>query len=138
MKKIILLASFITGSFSVINAQTKQHRIVFEITTPDTAQQRSMLRQIGNAVKDAPGITIEVVCHGPAIFMLVKDKTVLLPVMDDLKNKQGISFAACANSMRKNNIASSQLVPVATIVPNGVLEVVSKQEDGWSYIKAGE
>ena len=138
MKKIILLASFITGSFSVINAQPKQHRIVFEITTPDTAQQRTMLRQISNVVKDAPGITIEVVCHGPAIFMLVKDKTVLLPMMDDLKNKQGISFAACANSMRKNNIVSSQLVPVATIVPNGVMEVVSKQEDGWSYIKAGE
>ena len=138
MKKTILLALFISGSFTGINAQSKQHRIVFEITTPDTAQQRTMLRQISNVVKDAPGITIEVVCHGPAIFMLVKDKTVLLPVMDELKNKQGIGFAACANSMRKNNIESSQLVPVANIVPNGVMEVVGKQEDGWSYIKAGE
>ena len=138
MKKIILLASLICSSFTVINAQSKQHRIVFEITTPDTAQQRTMLRQISNVVKDAPGITIEVVCHGPAIFMLVKDKTVLQPVMDELKNKQGVGFAACANSMRKNNIAGSQLVPVANIVPNGVMEVVGKQEDGWSYIKAGE
>jgi len=138
MKKIILLASLICSSFTVINAQSKQHRIVFEITTPDTAQQRTMLRQISNVVKDAPGIAIEVVCHGPAIFMLVKDKTVLQPVMDELKNKQGVGFAACANSMRKNNIAGSQLVPVANIVPNGVMEVVGKQEDGWSYIKAGE
>lgn len=138
MKKIILLVVLISSGFTLINAQSKQHRIVFEITTPDTAQQRIMLKQIGNVVKDAPGTTIEVVCHGPAIFMLVKDKTVLLPVMDELKNKQGIGFAACANSMRKNNIAANQLIPVANIVPNGVMEVVSKQEDGWSYIKAGE
>jgi intracellular sulfur oxidation DsrE/DsrF family protein len=39
--------------------------------------------------------------------------------------------------MRKNNIESSQLVSVANIVPNGVMEVVAKQEEGWSYIKAG-
>jgi len=39
--------------------------------------------------------------------------------------------------MKKNNLDVSQLVTVATVVPNGVMEVVSKQEDGWSYIKAG-
>lgn len=138
MKKIIGLAFFISNVFCALHAQTKQHRIVFEITTPDTAQQRVLLRQINNVLKDAAGTRIEVVCHGPAIFMLVKDKTVLLPIMDELKNKQHVDFAACNNSMRKNNIESSQLVPVANIVPNGVMEVVGKQEDGWSYIKAGE
>ena len=39
--------------------------------------------------------------------------------------------------MRKNNLSSDQLVTVATVVPNGVMETVAKQEDGWSYIKAG-
>jgi uncharacterized protein len=39
--------------------------------------------------------------------------------------------------MRKNNLEKSQLIPVATVVPNGVMEVVSKQEEGWSYIKSG-
>jgi intracellular sulfur oxidation DsrE/DsrF family protein len=138
MKKFILLASFTCSALITLNAQSKQHKIVFEITTPDTAQQRTMLRQINNVAKDAAGTKIEVVCHGQAIFMLVKEKTVLLPMMEELKNKQGVGFAACNNSMRKNNIESSQLVPVANIVPNGVMEVVSKEEDGWSYIKAGE
>ena len=138
MKKIILLAFCIGSMFISLNAQSKQHKIVFEITTPDTAQQRTMLRQINNVAKDAPGTRIEVVCHGPAIFMLVREKTALAAMMDELKTKQGVGFAACNNSMRKNNIDSSQLVTVANIVPNGVMEVVGKQEDGWSYIKAGE
>ncbi len=138
MKKMFLL-TLLAGSMAITaGAQTKQHKVVFEITSADTAEQRTMLRQIANVLKDAAGTKIEVVCHGAAIFMLVKDKTVLLPMMEDLKSKQGVGFAACANSMRKNNIEASQLVPVANIVPNGVMEVVGKQEDGWSYIKAGE
>ena len=138
MKKNFFFCILISSLTVSAYAQTKQHKVVFEITTPDTAEQRTMLGQINNVLKDAAGTTIEVVCHGPAIFMLVKDKTVLSPVMEELKNKQGVGFAACANSMRRNKIESSRLVPVANIVPNGVMEVVAKQEDGWSYIKAGD
>ena len=138
MKKLTLLCILAGSMAAGLHAQGKQHKVVFDITTSDTAEQRGMLRQINNVMKDAAGSKVEVVCHGPAIFMLVKDKTVLSPLMEDLKNKQGVSFAACANSMKKNNIESSQLVPIANIVPNGVMEVVAKQEDGWSYIKAGQ
>jgi uncharacterized protein len=138
MKKIIVLLTWVTSAIVSANAQTKQHKIVFEITSSDTAAQRTVLRQINNVIKDAPGTKIEVVCHGPAIFMLVKEKTVLAPMMEDLKSKQNVGFAACNNSMKKNNIDVSQLVTVANIVPNGVMEVVAKQEDGWSYIKAGD
>lgn len=138
MKKIIVLLLFIFSVTVSINAQAKQHKVVFEITSADTAEQQTMLRQIGNIGKDAPGTTIEVVCHGPAIQMLVKDRTLLGPAIEGLKNKQGVIFAACANSMRKNNIEPAQLVSVAIVVPNGVMEVVAKQEDGWSYIKAGQ
>jgi intracellular sulfur oxidation DsrE/DsrF family protein len=138
MKKIIVLLLFAGSIAASVNAQTKQHKVVFEITSADTAVQRTVLRQINNVLKDAPGTKIEVVCHGPAIFMLVKDKTVLGPMMEELKNKQNVGFAACNNSMHKNNIEPAQLVGVANIVPNGVMEVVAKQEDGWSYIKAGD
>ena len=137
MKKIIILLTFAIGIAVCANAQKKTHKIVFEITSADTADQRTVLRQINNVYKDAPGTKVELVCHGPAIFMLVNDKTVLLPAMQSLASKYGVRFAACANSMHKNNLEASQLVPVAVVVPNGVMEVVAKQEDAWSYIKAG-
>jgi len=137
MRKIFALLVLATVICIAANAQKKEHKIVFEITSADTADHRTVLRQINNVIKDAPSTKIEVVCHGPAIFMLVKDKTVLTDMMQELKTKQQVSFAACANSMRKNNLSSDQLVAVATVVPNGVMEVVAKEEDGWSYIKAG-
>ena len=136
MKKIIVLVTFVTGLTVSLTAQ-KQHKVVFEITSADTADFRGVLRSVNNVLKDAPGTKVEVVCHGPAIFMLVKEKTNVSDIMQDLQTKDGVTFAACANSMRKNNLDKTQLVSVATVVPNGVLEVVSKQEDGWGYIKSG-
>ncbi|HTE12568.1 MAG TPA: DsrE family protein [Chitinophagaceae bacterium] len=137
MKKIIVLMLFVNGIAVSVKAQTKQHKVVFEITSADTADHRTVLRQISNVIKDAPGTNIEVVCHGPAILMLVKEKTMLAAEMQELKSKYGVDFAACANSMKKNNLDKSQLVTTAMVVPNGVMEVVRKEEEGWSYIKAG-
>lgn len=136
MKKIIILLMVATVVSVSLMAQ-KQHRVVFEITSADSADYRGVLRSVNNVLKDVPGTKIEIVCHGPAIFMLVKEKTAVSDIMQELQSKQGVSFAACANSMRKNNIDKSQLVSVATVVPNGVMEVVAKQEEGWSYIKSG-
>ena len=135
MKKSLLLASFLFF-ISVLNAQ--QHKIVYDLSSADTSDQSTVLRQFNNILKEAPTAELEVVCHGQAIFMLVKDKTVLSDMMQELKDKQSVSFAACNNSMKKNNIDKSQLVGVANVVPNGVMEVVAKEEDGWSYIKAGD
>lgn len=136
MKNILLAVTLAIASVASAHAQKKEHKVVFEITSSDTADHRTVLRQINNVLKDVPNTRVEVVCHGAAIFMLVKDKTVLGEMMQDLKTKN-VSFAACNNSMRKNNLTPDQLVPVANVVPNGVMEVVTKEEEGWSYIKAG-
>lgn len=136
MKNILLAVTLAIASVASAHAQKKEHKVIFEITSSDTADHRTVLRQINNVLKDVPNTRVEVVCHGAAIFMLVKDKTVLGEMMQDLKTKN-VSFAACNNSMRKNNLTPDQLVPVANVVPNGVMEVVTKEEEGWSYIKAG-
>jgi len=107
MKKIIAFCLLVICVSSVAIAQKKNHRIVFEITSADTSQQKTTLRQIHNVLRDVPGTKVELVCHGPAIFMLVKAKTILEEDMQQLKN-------------------------------NGVMEVVTKEEEGWSYIKAGD
>jgi uncharacterized protein len=136
VKKLFFL--IVTGLvISISSAAQKQHKIVFEITSADTADHRGVLRSADNVLKDAPGTKIEIVCHSAAIFMLIKEKTVLSGIMQELQSKWDVSFAACANSMRKNNLDKTQLIQAATIVPNGVLEVITKEEEGWGYIKSG-
>ncbi len=137
MKNYIVLLTLLICMNSCLTAQTKEHKVVFEISTADTADQRTVLRQINNVLKEAPNTKIELVCHGQAIFMLAKDKTVLADIMQELKDKQHVGFAACNNAMKRYNVDAGMLVTAANIVPNGIMEVVYKQEDGWSYIKAG-
>jgi uncharacterized protein len=51
--------------------------------------------------------------------------------------KAGVHLVACANSMRVAHLTVTDLVPNTTVVPSGIVEIVRKQEEGWSYIKGG-
>ena len=37
--------------------------------------------------------------------------------------------------MKRNNITAAQLIPGIQIVPDGIYEIVTKQHEGWGYIK---
>ena len=43
----------------------------------------------------------------------------------------------CANTLKARNLTKEALIPEAVAVPSGIGEVIMKQEEGWSYLKAG-
>ena len=46
-----------------------------------------------------------------------------------------VSFKVCEIAMKNQNVAKSQLLPTVMTVPDGIGEIVSKQNQGWGYIK---
>ena len=130
----LLVASLL---YFPVSAQNKQQKIVFDFVKADTNDFRIMVSQINNVLKEAPYTTIEVVCSGQGLFMLVSDKTNVSKEMEEIQKVFNVSFAACANSMRRMNVDKSRIVPFAKIVPVAILELSYRQQDGWSYIKAG-
>jgi intracellular sulfur oxidation DsrE/DsrF family protein len=46
-----------------------------------------------------------------------------------------VKFKVCAIALRNNNIDKSQLLPGVETVPDGIYELVSRQQDHWGYIK---
>jgi len=135
-KQFSLLLVTVLFCFSA-SAQNNQQKIVFDFVKSDTADFRTMVAQIKNVLKEAPNTAVEVVCYGPGLMMLVSDKTNVSKEMEELQKSPTISFAACANSMRRMKVEKSQLVPFAKVVPVAMLELSAKQQEGWSYIKAG-
>lgn len=119
------------------NAQSlKEHKVVIQLNTADTASWSSIIGNIKNLQKVWPNnINIEVVVHGKALNLLVANKTHLANDVNTLL-KEGIVFLACENSMKKYNINKTDLLPVVNTVPSGVAELILKQEQGWSYLKA--
>ena len=140
MKKTIsilflsVMALLFTNSIHAQNI--KEHKVVIQLNTADTASWSSTIGNIRNLQKIWPNnISIEVVAHGKGLDLIVANKTHLANDVNSL-SKEGVVFAACENSMRKHNVTKADLLPVAITVPSGVAELVLKQEQGWAYLKA--
>jgi len=137
MKKMILSSAMILFFSSLIFAQQKHHQIVFDFTKGDTASFATMMRQAKNILNVDPNIKLEIVCHGPGLDLIITDKTTVQKEITELNGKFNVVFAACEATMKRRQIDKSQLLPFAIIVPVANLEISSKQQEGWSYIKAG-
>lgn len=136
LKKLFFLFPFLFIILA-IQAQKNSYKIVYDLVSSDTADHSTVLRQFNNILKEAPTAELEVVCHGQAVFMLVGDKAFFENRMKELQTKGKVSFKICANSMRRYGVDKSQLLSLAEVVPVAILELASKQQEGWSYIKAG-
>jgi intracellular sulfur oxidation DsrE/DsrF family protein len=68
--------------------------------------------------------------------LVMHDKSnVLADVQTALKNPK-VAFKVCAIALKNNNVDKSQLLPGVQIVPDGIHELVMKQQENWGYIKA--
>lgn len=132
----LVLPLFLLFFVTTIQAQQNKLRVVWDLSNADTAVQGSVFRQINNARSEKPNLEIEVVFHGQAVLSLLKeDKSFEARVK--LVKEKGVTVAACNNSLKRLKIDPSQLMPEVTVVPSAVVELIVKQSEGWSYLKAG-
>lgn len=134
------MKSFLAGLLFLIVAasgysQEKKHRVVWDLSSTDTTSQAAVFRQINNARVEIPDLEIEVVFHGQAVLAMMKDSSQFTDRIKIAKAK-GVTLAVCNNSLRRLKIDPSQIKAEGTIVPSAVAELIKKQTDGWSYLKA--
>lgn len=115
---------------------TDKHQVIMQVTQGDSLFQLSVISQLKNIKKALPNAEIEVVCHSQGLPMLVRAETKVAKHIEEL-SQQHVTFAACQNTMNRKNIEQADLVPQATTVPSGMVEIILKQEAGWSYVKGG-
>jgi len=133
MKSIIILV--LTTSLHFAFAQTR-HRVIIQFSDSDSISMASVLGQVKNIKTDLPDAEIEVVCHGPGLDLLVQKLTKVPLLIREWKSR-GVTFAACGNTMRRRGIKKEDLITEATPIPSAMVELILKQEEGWSYAKGG-
>jgi uncharacterized protein len=134
MKKHILTSIFTLLSF-LSWAQPKPLRIVFDVTSKDTLIHQATIRHVSLESAAHPNGLLEIVIYGGALNMVVKDKSVVASGVQLLTSNKNVSIKVCEETMKRYNISKSQLLPGVQVVPDGILEIVEKQGDGWGYIK---
>ena len=122
----------------------KQHRIAMHVDQNDPEVMNLALNNAKNVIehyrKRGEGVVVEIVTYSAGLHMLRSDTS---QVKERIKEMVGqysstIKFAACQNTMQgmeKREGHAIPIVPEATIVSSGVVELVELQEQGWSYIR---
>jgi uncharacterized protein len=119
-------------------AQTAAYRVIFDITSGDTAAHKTVIRQIRGISQSRPDAQLEVAIYSDALGMVLKDKSIIADAIQELSSNKKASFKVCGFTMKRNNVDKSQLIPGVEIVPDAIYEIVAKQHEGWGYIKVAQ
>lgn len=113
------------------------HRIIMQLSTADTLEHKGLLNNLRH-LKEGWGdsVEIEVVVHGPGLDLVTRGKTTQGAAIQKMIG-QGVRFMACRNTMKQKGITDEQILPNVGFVAMGLGEIVRRQEQGWTYIKAG-
>ncbi len=138
----LVLAVF-AAAIAPVHADEIVHRVVFHVDENDPARMNLVLNNASNVDayyrEKAEEVQIEIVAYGPGLNMLRDDKS---PVKERIKiltdNLDNIAFLACGNtmeSMEKKEKKAVPLVSQAKVVPAGVIHLMERQQQGWSYVR---
>ena len=134
MKKITLTLMLIM--FAIIsNAQKADYKVVFDFTSKDTINQQTLLREMSLIKQYNPDAKLEAVIYGQGLSLVTNGVSNRAEEIARLASQKDVSFKVCELSMKRQNIDKSQLLSGVGTVPDGIYEIISKQGDGWGYIK---
>jgi uncharacterized protein len=142
MKRILYfscLAVLIVGATAAWThaqqSQPKPYKVVFDLTSSDPLDQQAVIRWIKEISGVNPKTEMEVVMYARGLDLVVSGKTKMAAEVAQAMTAANAKFSVCVISMKNQQIEKSQLLPNVQIVPDGIGEIVAKQNAGWGYIK---
>jgi len=140
MKTFLTFVCGILLTTALIQAQSpaapKPYKVVFDLTSDDPLDQAAVLRWLREVGASNPQTDMEVVMYGRGIGLVMPERTTQLEAVKEAIAKPHVSFKVCEIAMKNQKVEKSQLLPNVGTVPDGIGEIVSKQTQGWGYIKA--
>jgi intracellular sulfur oxidation DsrE/DsrF family protein len=128
---LAMLASLAT------QAQTTpaKNKAVFQVSDADPQKWNLTLNNVKNVGDDLgqDAVELEIVVYGPGIGMLKSDSAVGKRIAEALKT--GVKVVACENTMKAQKLVHADMLPDIGYVPAGVVELMTKQHEGYAYIR---
>ncbi|MCB1389546.1 MAG: DsrE family protein [Rhodobacteraceae bacterium] len=145
MLKTTLRNAGLAAAFALapLAAQAEMHRIAFHVDQNDPQVMNLTLNNVNNVISyyESQGdeVEVQVVAYGPGLHMLRADTSPVAPRIAQMSLEHpGVTFQACNNTlqaMQRQAGTDIALLAEAHIVPAGVVQLVTLQEQGWSYIR---
>ncbi|MCS6822211.1 MAG: DsrE family protein [Microscillaceae bacterium] len=113
-----------------------EHKVVIQLSTPDTAAYRALTRQLNNLKTAWEEAEVVVVAHNKGINMLQK-ATCSVPNEIQRLMAKGVVFIACEYTMQQLKLSKGEMLENIAYTPYGLVEIITRQEKGYAYLKAG-
>lgn len=133
--KTKLLVATIFLFISQVSFSQKDYRVVFDLTSGDSLSQQMAVRWLTEVVNAEPTAQVELVMFGKGLPLAINGKSAVADGVADLVKRKNVNIYVCAVALASNHYDKSQLLPGVQTVPDGIYEVITKQRQGWGYIK---
>jgi uncharacterized protein len=112
-----------------------QNRLIMQVSDDDPSIWRQAFSNAKNVQKSfgAKNVAIEIVIQGNGIGAARFDSVVNDKVSELIA--AGIDVAVCDNTMKARNISREDMHDKVRYVTAGVVEIMRRQQAGWTYIK---
>ena len=140
MKRILVVGLIAVLSLGFMQSQQKgtqrpPYRVAFDLTSRDTLDQKAVLRWLREVSTSSPSAQMEAVMYAKGFELVMPDRSAFANDVKEAMKNPNVSFKVCAIALKNNNVDKSQLLPGVQVVPDGIYELVSRQQDNWGYIK---
>jgi intracellular sulfur oxidation DsrE/DsrF family protein len=122
-------------SLGFVRAQRQPYRVVFDLTSRDTLEQKAVLRWLKEVSTSSPDAQMEVVMYAKGFDLVMPERSAYIADVKEAMKNPNVAFKVCAIALKNNNVDKNQLLPGVQTVPDGIHELVMKQQDHWGYIK---
>ena len=117
-------------------AASAKPRLLIHVSENEPARWNMALGNARNAQDEVGGpakIDIEIVSNGPSVLMLKARSPIAEQIQDAVKS--GVKIVACEHSMKGLKLAKGDMQPSVGYVPAGIIELTSRQHEGWAYVR---
>ena len=137
MRPFFFLAALLFCALNT-SAQTAPYNVVFDLTSKDTNDHKTVIRWLNGISKERPDAKLEVVLYGQSLDMIQKDKSVVANDLKAVLENKNLTFKVCGQAMKRHNVDAAQLIPGVEIVNDGIYQIITRQGQGWGYIKVAK
>lgn len=113
-----------------------EYKVIFHID--ENSKWNLVLNNVSNFLNaiDNGKVDVEVLANAEAVkyYEVKQDSNSHLEKLENLF-KKGVRFVACNNALNANEIKRENIFEFVEVVPAGVLELVERQKEGYSYIR---
>ena len=125
------------------NAADKVHRVAVHVDQNDPRVMNMALNNVVNVQKyyasKGEKVIVEVVAYGPGLHMYRSDTSPVKARIEKMGLEfDNLKFSACGNTHRKMSSKAGKKISLLSevkMVPSGVIQLITLQENGYAYIR---